>query len=133
MMKTIIILLVFLLGLSACTSSQQKSSEERLEYAKYLRAPRLQMTKKQYSSFLNSELVKKQGELSALEGMRRNEETLISNDEQREREISSGSSEATLFTIGNTSRRISLHDIEIRMNNARRSLFEIRTLQSELQ
>lgn len=69
MMKTIIILMVFLLGFTACTSPQQKISTERLEYAKYLRAPRLKMTKKQYSSFLNRELEKKQGELSALEGM----------------------------------------------------------------
>jgi len=98
---------------------------------KQLKSAKLTMSKKQYSNFLEQELRKKQDELSALEGMRRNEEGRLSNDEQREREIGESASEQSSFVIGQSSRRTTLRDIHMKTESVERSMFDIRALLSE--
>ncbi len=86
------------------------------------------MSKRQFTVFLESELRKKQGELNALEGMRQNEETMLSTDEQRARELGS---EQSVFFLGKKSRKMSLRDIHMRSDSVQRSIFDIRALLSE--
>jgi hypothetical protein len=104
----------------------------RANYVKMLRQAAKGKSKREYSYFLRTELEKKQDELHALEGMRRNEENFLANDEQREREISRSSDGQGMFTIGKASRGASLKDIEQRLRDVENEIFDIRTLLSEL-